>query len=121
MTHPLLLLLPATAACSFAFMLPASTPPNSIIFGTGRLPIVDFLKVGTPLNLMVILLGALTMYFSADVVYGALGPFPEWACKPPNCVWLPADVELDRTAQACAVLDGDAARCRLRDGSVVRV
>ena len=121
MTHPLLLLLPATAACSFAFMLPASTPPNSIIFGTGRLPIVDFLKVGTPLNLMVILLGALTMYFSADVVYGALGPFPEWACKPPNCVWLRADVELDRTAQACAVLDGDAARCRLRDGSVVRV
>jgi sodium-dependent dicarboxylate transporter 2/3/5 len=32
---------------SFAMSLPISTPPNAIIFGTGKIEIKDFLKLGT--------------------------------------------------------------------------
>ena len=39
--HPLYLILPATIACTMAFMLPASTPPYAIAFGTGKLKTID--------------------------------------------------------------------------------
>ena len=46
LTHPMLLLAPAAAACSFAFMTPVATPPNAVVFATGRLKFKDFLKAG---------------------------------------------------------------------------
>ena len=35
------LLVPLTIGSSYAFMLPVSTPPNAIIFGSGYLKIQD--------------------------------------------------------------------------------
>ena len=49
--HPLLLMLPATISASCAFMLPVATPPNAIIFGSGRVPIVKMVLTGIILNL----------------------------------------------------------------------
>jgi sodium-dependent dicarboxylate transporter 2/3/5 len=40
---------PALGAClgaSFGFMLPVSTPPNAIVYGTGRVPILRMVRAG---------------------------------------------------------------------------
>ena len=38
--------LAATAACSFGFMLPVSTPPNALVFGTGKIRMAQMVKCG---------------------------------------------------------------------------
>lgn len=47
------------AAASCGFMLPVATPPNALVFGTGRVPTPLMLRAGLALNLSCI--GALTM------------------------------------------------------------
>jgi sodium-dependent dicarboxylate transporter 2/3/5 len=51
-THPLLLMIPATMSASCAFMMPVATPPNAIVFGSGRLRIRDMARAGLVLNLI---------------------------------------------------------------------
>ena len=41
----------ATLGASYAFMLPVSTPPNAIVYGSGMVPITRMLRAGTLLNL----------------------------------------------------------------------
>jgi len=78
--NPLLLMIPATLAASLAFMLPVATPPNAIIFGTGRLQIIDMVKTGFLLNLVGIIVTTLVMYFWGTLVFDIdMGSFPEWA------------------------------------------
>ena len=43
---PRLLVIPAALACSCAFMMPAATGPNAIVFGTGRIRIIEMVKAG---------------------------------------------------------------------------
>ena len=42
----------ATIAASLAFMLPISTPPNAILYGTGRIPILAMVKTGIWLDVL---------------------------------------------------------------------
>jgi sodium-dependent dicarboxylate transporter 2/3/5 len=48
---PRLLLIPATISASCAFMLPVATPPNAIVFSTGRIPMSSMVRYGIVLNL----------------------------------------------------------------------
>ena len=49
---PVDLMLPATLAASCAFMLPVATPPNAIVYGTGRIRMGEMIRAGFLLNLV---------------------------------------------------------------------
>ncbi|XP_052037535.1 Na(+)/dicarboxylate cotransporter 3 isoform X2 [Apodemus sylvaticus] len=76
--HPLYLMIPGTVGCSYAFMLPVSTPPNSIAFSTGHLLVKDMVRTGLLMNLMGVLLLSLAMNTWAQTIF-QLGTFPDWA------------------------------------------
>jgi sodium-dependent dicarboxylate transporter 2/3/5 len=44
-------MLPAALSASCAFMLPVATPPNAVVYGTGRIPIGEMARTGLWLNL----------------------------------------------------------------------
>lgn len=50
--EPLMLLVPAAIAASYAFMLPIATPPNAIVFATGRVRIPLMARAGLMFNLI---------------------------------------------------------------------
>jgi sodium-dependent dicarboxylate transporter 2/3/5 len=79
-THPLLYMLPATLSASMAFMMPAGTPPNAIIFGTRRITIAEMAKTGIWLNLIGALLITAGIYFLGMFVFD-IDPavLPVWA------------------------------------------
>ncbi|MCX8229510.1 MAG: SLC13 family permease [Planctomycetota bacterium] len=60
--HPMLLAVPATFAVSCAFMLPVATPPNAILFASGRLRMGQMAKAGFLLNLVTAVLVTLVTY-----------------------------------------------------------
>lgn len=53
---PRLLLIPAAVSASFGFMLPVATPPNAIVYGTGRLPVRSMMRFGIALDVLGVLL-----------------------------------------------------------------
>ncbi len=78
--HPLLLMIPATISASCAFMLPVATPPNAIVFGSGRLTIGHMVRAGLVLNFVGILLVTALVYFVAIPVFDIdLTQLPTWA------------------------------------------
>ena len=78
--NPLLFAIPTVLAASCAFMLPVATPPNAIVYGSGRITIPEMSRAGLLLNLLFIALlslGALTFF---SFVFGVeIGVLPEWA------------------------------------------
>ena len=65
---PLMLAVPAALAASCAFMMPVATPPNAIVFGSGKLDIKDMIRTGFTLNLVGIVLVTLTGYWLVGLV-----------------------------------------------------
>jgi sodium-dependent dicarboxylate transporter 2/3/5 len=78
--HPLLLMLPATFACSCAFMLPVATPPNAIIFGAGRVTVAQMVRTGFVLNFAAVVLITLATFLLGPLLTeGSLTEAPAWA------------------------------------------
>jgi len=70
-TPPLVLMIPATLSASCAFMLPVATPPNAIVYGSGRVQMRDMIKAGVVLNLVGIVLVVVTVWLLGRLVFGA--------------------------------------------------
>ncbi len=67
--NPLLLMIPGTLSCSFAFMLPVATPPNAIVFGTQRIRVADMARTGFLLNLLGVILITAAIFLIGTVVF----------------------------------------------------
>ncbi|APD07710.1 protein I'm not dead yet [Flavobacteriaceae bacterium UJ101] len=79
-THPILLMVPLTLAASMAFMFPIATPPNAIVFGSGKIKMKDMIFTGFFLNMLAIILITLTTYYWLPIAFDMdLSIFPEWA------------------------------------------
>lgn len=76
--NPLYFMLPATVGCSYAFMLPVATPPNSIAFASGHLLVKDMVKTGIVMNILGVLCVALAMNTWGRAMFD-LNSYPEWA------------------------------------------
>ena len=50
--NPLILSIPVAMAASCAFMMPISTPPNAIVFSSGKIKITNMIRAGFLLNLI---------------------------------------------------------------------
>ncbi len=78
--NPLLLMIPATLSASCAFMMPVATPPNAIVFGSGRIKIAEMARVGIFINILGIILITAIFYFLGTTVFSIdLNHFPQWA------------------------------------------
>ncbi|ACN13893.1 predicted Na(+)-dicarboxylate cotransporter (solute carrier family 13 protein) [Desulforapulum autotrophicum HRM2] len=79
-TNPLLLMIPAALASSCAFMMPVATPPNAIVFGSGRVKIGEMVKAGLLINLIGIVLITTLFLLVGTAVFGIkVGVLPVWA------------------------------------------
>lgn len=67
---PYLWMLPATVAASCAFMLPVATPPNAVVFSSGRVPIARMARIGVALNLLAVLLITLVFQLVGRPILG---------------------------------------------------
>lgn len=78
--NPLLFAIPAALAASCAFMLPVATPPNAIVYGSGRVSVPQMARAGSILNPLFLLLltgaGYLLILWVFDVQIGSI---PIWA------------------------------------------
>jgi len=72
--HPFIIMTGATVAASCAFMLPAATPPNAVVFGSGYLRIPDMVKVGIVMNLFSIIFAALMVFYILPILW-QIDPF----------------------------------------------
>ncbi len=74
--HPFGVMIAATTAVSFVFMLPVGTPPNAVVFGSGYVTIPQMARVGLVLTLLAIIVISLMVYFWLPLTWGIkLGAF----------------------------------------------
>ena len=76
--NPLLLMIPATLAASCAFVLPVSTPPNAIVYGSGRITIMQMIKAGIIMEVIAFFLIIVLTFTMGALSFDVLGEIPAW-------------------------------------------
>lgn len=75
--HPFPLLTVVCLSASCAFMLPVATPPNAIVFGSGRLQMKDMVRAGLWLNIISVVIISLYVFYVLGFTWGIdIGVFP---------------------------------------------
>ncbi|HHY95660.1 MAG TPA: anion transporter, partial [Firmicutes bacterium] len=59
----------ATLGASYGFMLPVSTPPNAIVYGSGMIPITKMIRAGVLFDIA----GAMIIWFGLRIMLPLLG------------------------------------------------
>ncbi|HEX2019912.1 MAG TPA: DASS family sodium-coupled anion symporter [Aurantimonas sp.] len=78
--NPLMLAVPAALAASMAFMLPVATPPNAIVFASGKMSIPTMAKVGAWHNLAALVVISSLGYLLLTTLFGVtISAVPDWA------------------------------------------
>jgi sodium-dependent dicarboxylate transporter 2/3/5 len=67
--NPALLMIPATLSNSLAFMMPVGTPPNAIVYGSGRIKIGHMIRAGFVLNIVGAIIVTLFCWLLLPVVF----------------------------------------------------
>ncbi|XP_054930906.2 Na(+)/citrate cotransporter-like isoform X3 [Dermacentor andersoni] len=78
--HPMSLAMPVTLSCSFSFMLPASTPPNALVYDMASMGVRDMIWPGFQLTVICVCITVLLTSTLGHVVLD-VGEFPEWAAE----------------------------------------
>lgn len=60
----------ATLAASCGFMLPVGTPPNAIVFASGKIRIQDMVRIGIIMNLTSIVVITGYTYYVLPWIWG---------------------------------------------------
>lgn len=77
---PLLMAIPAALGASCAFMLPVATPPNAIVYGSGRVTVFEMARAGMALNIAFLILITICAYSLMLWVFDIqIGTVPDWA------------------------------------------
>lgn len=77
--NPMMFIIPATISASCAFMLPVATPPNAIIYGSGKVSIPQMAKAGLWLNIIIATILTIATYYFFAYVFGVeVGVIPDW-------------------------------------------
>lgn len=76
--HPYALMVPAAMAANCAFMLPVGTPPNAIIFASGKLKISEMVRTGFVINIFTLILIVGAVFYILPNLWGVdLTVFPD--------------------------------------------
>lgn len=67
---PLVFAVGTAVAASTAFMLPVGTPPNALVYASGRVTAREMARAGLVLNLLFIVLGTAAAWLLAPLVFG---------------------------------------------------
>jgi len=67
--NPLYPVIGVTLGASMAFLLPISTPPNSIVYGTGRIQLMDMVKSGLILDCISVVIISLWILLVRAFIY----------------------------------------------------
>jgi sodium-dependent dicarboxylate transporter 2/3/5 len=75
--NPLLLMIPMTLSCSYAFILPVGTPANALVFEHAKLSTTDMILPGFVAQTICLIIMILNLYTLGFWIFD-LGTFPEW-------------------------------------------
>ncbi len=67
---PIMIIAPAIMAASCGFMLPAGTPPNAIVFGSGYITVPQMVKTGFWVNLASVVVLTIAGHFLLPLIFG---------------------------------------------------